>query len=77
VTPKSVAIRLEPGSQRLSIFLIMAKKKNDCAGDLLAATNPWSVHRKFHVLKWAVVFGVVFCAGYAALMYYLNQSGHP
>jgi hypothetical protein len=55
----------------------MAKKKNPCADNLLAATNPWSVHRKFHVLKWAVVFGVVFCVGYGALMYYFNQAGHP
>jgi len=54
----------------------MSGKKKDCARDLLAIMNPWSVHRKFHVLKWALVFGVVFCAGFGTVLYLLNR-GHP
>jgi hypothetical protein len=54
----------------------MSDKKNDCARNLLAITNPWSIHRKFHVLKWAVVFALVFCTGFAAALYYFNQA-HP
>jgi hypothetical protein len=53
----------------------MAEKKDNVPKDLLAATNPWSTHRKYHVLTRAILFGVVFCIGFGFLLYYLNRMG--
>ena len=62
-------------NMRMMTHTIMFAKKDKIPKDLLAATNPWSVHRKFHVLKWAIVFGVVFCIGFGCLLYLLNRYG--
>ncbi|EEF61174.1 hypothetical protein [Pedosphaera parvula] len=52
---------------------IMADKHDNVPKDLLAATNPFSVHRKFHVLRWAIMVGMIFCVGFGFLLYYLNS----
>jgi hypothetical protein len=64
--------RMDVGS---NLILIMPRRKKDCAKELLAISNPWSIHRKHHSLTWAIVFGVVFCIGFAAFLFLLNQTG--
>jgi hypothetical protein len=53
----------------------MHVRKDSLPKDLLAATNPWSIYRKYHVLKWAIVFGLVFCVGFGFFLYILNKYG--
>jgi hypothetical protein len=51
----------------------MANKEDNVPKDLLAATNPFSVHRKGHVLRWAIMVAMIFCVIFGGLLYYLNQ----
>ena len=41
----------------------MSKRNKKSDGEMiLRATNPWSIRRKHHDLKWALILGAI-CAG--------------
>ena len=51
----------------------MARKRYDCAGKQLAATNPFSVHRSGAVLRWSLLLAVGFCVVLGLGLYLLNR----
>jgi hypothetical protein len=40
----------------------------------LSYTNPWSIHRRSHVLKWALLVAAVFCTLLGILLYLANST---
>ena len=51
----------------------MPSKRRDCAGKLLAATNPFSIYRSRYVMLWTLLAAVLFCGVTAGVIYFCNR----